>query len=165
MPEPAIIVPALPLAADALTLPGAMDRATFSTVSLGPGTGGLAGAGDKGGIGDGTGPGYRQGSGGNSGAGPNQGGAIVLPTVLRDVKPQYTAEAMRARIQGAVLVRAIVQADGSVRDVQILRSLDPVFGLDQAAVRAAAQWRFRPALVAGQPAPIAVTIELVFNLR
>ncbi len=88
-----------------------------------------------------------------------------MPTVIRDVKPDYTTEAMRARVQGAVLVRAIVQADGTVRDVQVVRSLDPVFGLDQAAVRAAAQWRFRPALMAGQPVPMAITIELVFNLR
>ena len=96
--------------------------------------------------------------------GAGAGGGIG-PDIIRDVKPQYTNEAMRARIQGAFLVRAIVQPDGTVRDVQILRSLDPAFGLDQAAVRAATQWRFRPAMIAGRPVPLAVTIELVFSLR
>ena len=66
---------------------------------------------------------------------------------------------------GGVLVRAIVQADATVRDIRVIRSLDPVFGLDQAAVLAASQWLFRPALMAGQPVALAITIELVFSLR
>jgi protein TonB len=166
LPEPSIAVAALPLAADTLALPGAMDSTTFSTVSLGPGSRGLAGAGDNEGIGSGNGPGVDEGRGGNQGGGPNRPGAkIVLPAIIRDVRPQYTTEAMRARIQGAVLVRAVVQPDGTVRDLQVARSLDPVFGLDQAALRAAAQWLFRPAMLAGQPVPLAVTIELVFTLR
>jgi protein TonB len=94
-----------------------------------------------------------------------RGGGLLPPTVLRDVKPRYTPEAMRARVEGAVVVTAIVQADGTVRDVQVVRSLDPVFGLDQAAVNAARQWLFRPGLMAGLPVPVAVTIELSFNLR
>jgi protein TonB len=166
VPEQSIVVPAMPLAADTLALPGAMDSAWFSIVSLGPGSQGGVGDSVGGGIGPGRGPGYDQGAGGNRGGGLNQGGAkIVPPSVIREVRPQYTAEAMRARIQGTVLVRAVVQPDGTVRDVQVLRSLDPTFGLDQTAVRAAAQWLFRPAMMAGQPVPLAVTIELVFNLR
>ena len=165
-PELAIVTPTLSLAADSLTLPGAMDRASFSIDSLGPGNLGGADTGRGGGIGPGNGPGIRQGDLGNVGGGVNGGGArFDMPTVVRSVKPQYTAEAMRARVQGAVVVRAIVQADGTVRDVQVVRSLDPVFGLDQEAVRAATQWRFRPALMAGQPVPMAITIELVFSLR
>jgi periplasmic protein TonB len=165
-PEQAIVVPTLPLAAESLTLPGAMNNPSFSIDSLGPGTGGGTETGSGSGTGPGNGPGSRLGDGGNVGGGPNKGGAkLVMPTVIRDVKPEYTAEAMRAHVQGAVLVRAIVQADGTVRDAQVVRSLDPVFGLDQAAVRAAAHWRFRPALIAGQPVPMAITIELVFSLR
>jgi periplasmic protein TonB len=163
--EQTIAAPVLPLASATLTLPGAIDTTSLSAVSLGPGT--LRGAGDRngGGIGDGGGPGL--GAGDYPGAGGLNAGAagLVLPRILRDVKPQYTSEAMRARVEGAVLVRAIVQADGTVRDVQVLRSLDPVFGLDQAAVNAARQWLFRPGLMAGLPVPVAVTIELSFNLR
>jgi periplasmic protein TonB len=72
---------------------------------------------------------------------------------------------MRARVEGVVVVRAIVQPDGSVSDVQVLRSLDPRFGLDQAAIAAARQWRFRPGSIAGDPVPVAITIELVFSVR
>lgn len=162
-PEPAIEIPTLPLAGDSLTLPGAIETAVFSVVSLGPGTDG-AGSGRGGGDGPGDGRGKGRGNGGNFGDGPNRGGG-VMPSVLRDVKPRYTAEAMRAHIQGTVLVRAIVQPDGTVGDVRILRSLDPVFGLDEEALRAASQWLFRPALMGGQRVPAAVTIELVFSLR
>jgi protein TonB len=88
-----------------------------------------------------------------------------MPTIVRDVKPRYTAEAMRARVEGAVLLRAIVHTDGTVRNVQVVRSLDPVFGLDEAAMSAARQWLFRPGRMAGLPVPVAVTIELSFNLR
>ena len=164
-PEPAIAAPTLPLAADSLTLPGAMDSAAFLTMSLGPGTNGV-GSGRGGGNGPGNGAGDGLGDGGNQGGGLNRGGgAVVMPSVLRDVKPRYTTEAMRARIQGAVLVRAIVRPDGTVGDVRVVRSLDPVFGLDQEAVRAATQWLFRPARMGGQPVATAVTIELVFSLR
>jgi periplasmic protein TonB len=163
-PEPAIDIPALPLAAESLTLPGAMDGAAFSAVLLGPGTNGV-GSGRGGGNGPGNGSGFGPGDGANQGGGTNGGGSVVMPSVLRNVKPRYTTEAMRARIQGTVLVRAIVRADGTVGDVRILRSLDPVFGLDQEAVRAAAQWLFRPALMGGQPVPFSVSIELVFSLR
>jgi hypothetical protein len=118
-PELAVVVPTPSLTAESLTLPGAMDHASFSIDSLGPGTREGAGTGGNGGIGPGNGPGMGQGELGNVGGGINSGGAeFVMPTVVRSVKPQYTAEAMRARVQGAVVVRAIVQADGTVRDVQ-----------------------------------------------
>ena len=166
-PEQVLEAPVLPQAAATLSLPGAIDGAAVSTSSLGPGTGPGAGTGDRDGIGSGRDGGLGPGSGGNAGDGPNTGGNrnLTLPIVLRDVKPQYTAEAMRARVQGAVLIRAIVQTDGTVRDAQVVRSLDPVFGLDQAAVKAASQWLFRPGLMAGVPVPVAITIELFFNLR
>ena len=163
--EQTIEAPVLPRASANVTLPGAIDATSLATMSLGPGGPDGAGSGDRNGIGDGPGgglgPGRLDGTGGLNG----RGARLVLPTVLRDVKPHYTAEAMRARVQGAVVVSAIVQADGTVRDVQVLRSLEPVFGLDQAGVNAARQWRFRPGLMAGLPVPVAVTIELSFNLR
>jgi TonB family protein len=92
------------------------------------------------------------------------GNGITLPRVLRDVKPQYTSDAMRAKIQGTVMVECVVQKDGSVGDVQVLRSLDPTFGLDQEAINAAKQWRFVPGSRMGEPVPVVVTIELTFVL-
>jgi protein TonB len=81
------------------------------------------------------------------------------------VKPQYTSDAMRAKVQGTVLLECVVRPDGSVGDVQILRSLDGVFGLDQEAIKAAKQWRFAPGTRLGEPVPVLVTIELTFTLR
>ena len=72
---------------------------------------------------------------------------------------------MRARIQGAVWVECIVQTNGICSDVTIVRSLDPTFGLDREAVKAAQQWRFKPGTRFGQPVPVLVTIELSFALR
>jgi len=88
-----------------------------------------------------------------------------LPRVLKEVKPQYTAEAMRAKIQGAVLVDCVVKADGTVGDVEVLRSLDKTFGLDQEAIKAAKAWQFEPGTRNGEPVPVRVTIELTFTLR
>ena len=81
------------------------------------------------------------------------------------MKPQYTSDAMRAKVQGTVLLECVVRPDGSVGDVQILRSLDGVFGLDQEAIKAAKQWRFAPGTRMGEPVPVLVTIELTFTLR
>jgi TonB family protein len=55
--------------------------------------------------------------------------------------------------------------DGTVGDVRITKSLDPVFGLDQEAIKAARQWRFKPGMRLGQPVPVIITIELTFTLR
>lgn len=165
-PEQTLVAPALvSLAGGSVNLPGALDPASFSAVSLGSGTGPGAGSGDGGGTGPGNGPGFGRGRDGNFGGGRGDGANIRPPIVVRNVKPQYTTEAMRARIQGAVLVAAIVETDGTVRNARVVRSLDGVFGLDQAAVRAANQWLFRPATMEGQPVALAVTIELIFTLR
>jgi TonB family protein len=84
---------------------------------------------------------------------------------VREVKPQYTAAAMNARIQGTVRLECVVQSDGHVGRVRVVRSLDPVFGLDREAIDAARQWVFVPAMRAGKPVDVVVTIELLFTLR
>jgi protein TonB len=55
--------------------------------------------------------------------------------------------------------------DGTVGNVQITKSLDSTFGLDQEAIKAAKQWRFKPGMRQGEPVPVLVTIELTFTLR
>jgi TonB family protein len=90
---------------------------------------------------------------------------VTLPRVLREVKPQYTADAMRAKVQGTVWLECVVMQDGSVADIRIVRSLDSVFGLDQEAIKAARQWKFVPGLRNGEPVPVLITIELQFTLR
>lgn len=93
------------------------------------------------------------------------GGGVIPPRVLHEVKPNYTGDAMRAKIQGSVWLEAIVLADGTVGDVVVITSLDSVFGLDDAAIIAARQWTFQPGMRDGVAVPVAVTIELTFTLR
>ena len=160
-------IPARSLAAAQDSLPGAIDAPPGPpTLSQGSGSGGGAGTGTGTGVGPGNGSGLGPGSGGGTGGGVYRpGNGVTLPRVLREVKPQYTSDAMRAKVQGTVLLECIVQKDGSVGDVQVIRSLDSNFGLDQQAVIAAKAWRFAPGTRLGEPVPVQITIELTFTLR
>lgn len=93
------------------------------------------------------------------------GPSVQPPKVLRRIEPQYTAEAMRARIEGAVVIEAIVGTDGTVQRSRVLRSLDPHFGLDEAALKAVQQWLFTPANVRGSNAPVVVIVQVAFKIR
>jgi TonB family protein len=164
--EQAVTIPAMTMATGTLVLPGALEGTAIPTDSLGSGSGGGAGTGQGTGIGPGRGSGLGPGEGGGTGGGVYRpGNGIDLPRVLREVRPNYTADAMRAKVQGTVLIEAVVLPDGTVGQVQVVRSLDTVFGLDQEAVKAARQWRFAPGTRMGQPVAVLVTIELTFTLR
>jgi protein TonB len=165
-PLEAINIPAVNMAAAQLQLPGAIESANVASESQGSGSGGGSGTGTGTGIGDGQGSGLGRGFGGGTGGGAYRPGAgITLPRVLREVKPQYTADAMRAKVQGSVWLECIVMEDGTIGDVRVTRSLDPIFGLDQEAIKAAKLWRFAPGMRLGQPVPVIITIELTFTLR
>jgi TonB family protein len=166
-PPEQLNIPAMSMAAAKDILPGAIDAPPGPpTLSQGSGTGGGSGTGTGSGIGPGTGSGLGPGSGGGTGGGAYRpGNGVSLPQLVREVKPAYTSDAMRAKVQGTVLVQCIVRPDGSVGDVEVVRSLDPTFGLDQEAVKAAKQWRFRPGTRLGEPVPVLITIELTFTLR
>ena len=90
---------------------------------------------------------------------------VRIPTLVSQVKPAYTANAMRMKAQGAVALECVVLPDGSVGNVRVFRSLDPVFGLDDEAIKAARQWRFNPGTRDGEPVAVAVVIEMTFTLR
>src|SRR5476649_502288 len=156
-------IPAKVQAAALDSLPGALTAPPGPpTLSQGSGSGGGAGSG----IGPGSGSGLGPGSGGGTGGGVYRpGNGVTLPRVLREVKPQYTSDAMRAKVQGTVLLECVVRPDGSVGDVQVIRSLDPTFGLDQQAIIAAKNWKFVPGMRLGEPVPVLITIELTFTLR
>ena len=89
---------------------------------------------------------------------------VTSPTVVRDVKPAYTAEAIRNGVQGTVILAAVVLSDGTVGDVTVLESLDTVYGLDLQAVIAAKQWLFTPGLKDGVPVAVRVKIAMSFRL-
>ena len=92
------------------------------------------------------------------------GNGVSAPRLIREVKPGYTSEAMRTRIQGTVRVQAIVSAGWSISAARVIRSLDERFGLDQEALKAVNQWRFLPGTLAGRAVPVVVEIELTFTL-
>jgi TonB family protein len=156
-PQPQMTIPAVTTAAGITEMPGALSGLP-ATPSLGSGTGTGAGSGQGSGLGPGSG-------GGTGGGVYRPGSGVMSPRVLSEVKPAYTAEAMRAKIQGTVWIEAVVLPDGSVGNVQITRSLDPTFGLDQEAIKAVKRWRFAPGTRMGQPVPVLVEIELTFTLR
>jgi bla regulator protein blaR1 len=93
------------------------------------------------------------------------GSGVSLPWVLHEVKPGYTAAAMQKKIQGSVWLEAVVTTKGDVGDVKVTRSLDAEYGLDQKAIAALKQWKFKPGTRQGKPVPVLVTIELTFTLK
>jgi TonB family protein len=138
------------------------------TPSQGPGTGGGAGTGTGTGVGPGTGSGLGPGSGGGTGGGAYRpGSGIIDPIPTVTVDPKYTAEAAERRIEGAVWVELVVMPNGQPANVHVIRSLDSRYGLDQQAVRAAQQWRFKPGIrrADNQAVPVIVTIEIEFSIR
>lgn len=160
-------IPAETLSAGNSTLPGAIAAPTAPpSLSQGSGTGGGAGTGGGPGIGPGTGSGLGPGSGGGTGGGIYQPGSVDSQLVaIRQVKPNFTPDAMRARLQGTATVECIIDTEGAPRDCHIIRSLDGRFGLDEEAIKAAAQWRFSRSTFKGKPVQVRVAIEMVFSLR
>lgn len=159
-------IPVRPMDAGQLPQTGMLDAPSAPTPSQGSGTGGGAGTGRGTGAGPGSGSGYGPGEGGGTGGGVYQiGNGVSSPEILFQTRPQYTAEAMRAKIQGVTLLSAVVAPDGTLQDIRVARSLDGTFGLDQEAIKCVRQWKFRPGMRMGKPVPVAVTIEVAFNLR
>jgi protein TonB len=132
--------------------------------SSGRGDGNGIGPGNGHGVGPGDGPGAGPGKDGGSGDGPFQiGGNVSAPTVVFRVEPEYSEEARKARYEGTVLLEAVIKRDGRVDVVHLLRSLG--FGLDQNAIQALKQWRFRPATQNGKAVYSILNVEVRFNLR
>jgi protein TonB len=78
------------------------------------------------------------------------------------VLPVYPAAARAARLEGTVIIEAIIAADGTVRDARVLRSI-PL--LDRAALDAVRQWRYRPTTLNGTPVEVVMTVTLTFTIR
>jgi protein TonB len=166
--EQQLQIPAVLTMAGMRELPGIISALTPVSItdSRGPGTGGPGGDGRGPGSGSGAGSGLGPGrNGGTGGEAYQAGNGVVSPRLISEIKPGYTPEAMRARIQGMVTLRAVVMPDGSVGTAQVVRSLDSAFGLDDEALKTVKQWRFMPGTLAGRAVPVLVEIELTFTLR
>jgi len=89
------------------------------------------------------------------------GGAIKQPTKLKNVPPVYPPIAQSARVQGVVIIEAVIGPNGKVQDARVLRSI-PL--LDQAALDAVKQWEFSPTLLNNVPVPVIMTVTVQFTL-
>ena len=132
------------------------------------GGGGIGDNGDGRGIGNeegaGAGPGSKSGCCGNGAEGTfTVGGDVSAPTVVYRVDPEYSEAARKARYEGTVVLQAVVRKDGRVDVLHLVRSLG--YGLDQNAMDALKQWRFRPAMKGSTPVDATVNIEVRFSLR
>lgn len=93
------------------------------------------------------------------------GNGVVLPSVVREVKPKYTGAALQKKIQGTVWLSIVVDTNGDVTDASVSKSLDSEFGLDEEALKAGRQWKFQPGTKDGQPVAVRVTLEMTFTLK
>lgn len=121
--------------------------------SSGPGKGGGIGTGRGGGIGSGIGTGLGPGRGFNTNGGdPHLGGNDVrgatAPVILFQPRPSYTEDARTNKVEGKVLLEAVFAKDGKVRNVRVIRGLG--YGLDEKAIDAVLQIRYRAAMRDGQ---------------
>lgn len=90
------------------------------------------------------------------------GGAIKQPTKIKDQRPVYPPIAQSARVQGVVIIEAVIGPDGHVQEAKVLRSI-PL--LDAAALDAVKQWQYTPTLLNGQPVPVIMTVTVNFTLQ
>jgi protein TonB len=131
--------------------------------SDGPGSHGGIGAGDRGGLGPGTGIGFGLGADQNAGGGIyTPGGGITNPIPLVTPEAEFSDEARRAKYQGICMIAIIVDARGYPQNPRVIRSLG--MGLDEKALEAVRQYRFKPALKDGRPVPVRITVSVNFRL-
>jgi TonB family protein len=89
------------------------------------------------------------------------GGQIREPRRLTYVPPVYPVVAQAARVEGIVILEAIIDETGAVRDVRVLRSI-PL--LDRAAIDAVSRWRYLPTTLNGVAVPVIMTVTVSFKL-
>ena len=131
--------------------------------SQGGGSGSGFGSGSGGGIGSGSGGGVGPGSGGGYGGGTMRvGGGVSAPVLICSVEPEFSDEARRAKYQGICMVSLIVDKNGNPQNIQVVQPLG--MGLDQKAVEAVRQYKFRPAYYHGRAVPVLINVEVNFRI-
>jgi TonB family protein len=162
--DPTIIMPKnIPLPQVDMPNLGMPTSTQVQLASNGTGAHGGMGSGNNGGLGSGSGGGYGPGSGGGTGGGVyHVGGGVSPPTVISSVDPEYSDEARRAKYTGIVVVSLIVDTQGNPQHVNVVRRLG--MGLDEKAIEAVRQYKFKPAMFQGKAVPVEVNIEVNFQI-
>jgi len=88
-------------------------------------------------------------------------GKVVPASLVYQVTPVYPKEAKKKHIEGTVVLRAMIQKDGTVRDVRLISGPPE---LTDAAMTAVAQWRYTPTMLENEPVEVDTTISVVFKL-
>jgi protein TonB len=93
-------------------------------------------------------------------------GGVTLPELIPDskVSPYYPELARVARIEGRVILQAVICTDGSVSDLVVLRCSHPKLGFEESAIEAVSQWRYKSALLDGRPVAVYFTVLVDFDL-
>jgi TonB family protein len=143
---------------------GVQNSPQIAMASQGSGAGSGFGHGMGGGIGASHGTGVGPGTGGGYGGGVmSVGGGVSAPVVIHQVDPEFTEQARQQNYQGTVAIQLIVDAQGNPQDVHVARHLGQ--GLDEKAVAAVRQYRFRPAMYQGRPVAVQMIVEVDFRLH
>jgi protein TonB len=148
------------------TLPnfGMSQSPQIALASQGKGSGSGFGQGLGGGIGAGHGAGAGPGSGGGYGGGlMSVGGGVSAPVVIHSVEPEFTDDARRANFQGSVSIKLIVDSQGNPQDVRLASHLG--MGLEEKAIEAVRQYKFRPAMYQGHPVSVQIVMDVDFHLH
>ena len=90
------------------------------------------------------------------------GGGVSAPALVHSAQPEFTQEARAANFQGSVSIQLIVDAQGNPQNVRELRHLG--MGLDEKAIEAVRQYRFKPAMYQGHPVAVQMVINVDFHL-
>jgi TonB family protein len=160
--NPAIAVPPDVKLPDNPTLPNlGVYRSSTVILSNGPGSDAGIGSGKRGGVGPGE---------GNTGWGPGRDSGVYTPGVngvsapvpLFEPEAEFSDEARRQKYQGVCMISLIVDAHGNPQNARVVRALG--MGLDEKALQAVQQYRFKPAMKNGRPVPVSITVAVNFRL-
>jgi protein TonB len=132
-----------------------MPNSPLLGMSMGNGSGTGLGAGNGSGLGNGTGGGF--------GGGLRKiGGGVSAPVLIYQVEPEFSEEARKAKAAGNVLVNLIVDQNGRPQNVHVLRGVG--MSLDEKAVEAVKQYKFKPAMEGGKAVAVELNVEVNFQI-
>lgn len=94
-------------------------------------------------------------------------GDVTKPVRIQEsyVDPEFPELARQARMDGNVILQAIILRDGSVADAKVLRCSKPGMGFEEKAIEAVLQWRYEPATQSGRPVDVYFTVHVNFALH